>query len=73
MTKKEFLTLLTEILELPTDSLTGAEPLSEVEGWDSLAVLNFIAMVDEHCGITVSPKRIVDCKTVDDLYALTKP
>jgi acyl carrier protein len=71
MDKAQFLAKLGEILELPPGSLTGAEHLSDLDGWDSLAVLGFIALVDEHCGITVAPKRIQDCKTVDDLLALT--
>jgi len=71
MTRKEFLGLLEEIVEEDPGTLTGAEKLKEqVAGWNSLAVVSFIALVDEHFGITLSPKVIADCKTVNDLIGL---
>jgi acyl carrier protein len=71
MKKEEFLAKLDELLELPDATLKGTEALKDLEAWDSLAVLSFIALVDEHCGITVAPKDIAACKTVNDLVALT--
>jgi acyl carrier protein len=71
MEKAVFLEKLSEILELPPGSLTGSENLADLEAWDSLAVMSFIAMVDENCGMAVAPKQIAACKTVDDLLALT--
>jgi acyl carrier protein len=70
MERSEFFTQLDELLELPAGTLKGPEPLSSLEGWDSLAVMSFIAMLDEHSGQTVSAKAIVACKTVDDLSRL---
>jgi acyl carrier protein len=70
MAHQEFLSLLDELLELSPGTLKGSELLGSLEGWDSLAVMSFIAMVDEHSGLTVSPKAIVACKTVDDLAKL---
>ncbi len=70
MGNSEFLAQLDELLELPAGTLKGPELLGSLEGWDSLAVLSFIAMVDEHFGQPVSPKAIVACKTVDDLGKL---
>jgi acyl carrier protein len=71
MTKEQFLVQLDELLELPAGTLKGPEALETMEGWDSLAVLSFIAMVDEQAGVTVAPKAIVACQTVNDLFALT--
>lgn len=73
MTREEFLTAFHDLLEIPGAALKGDEQLGELEEWDSLAVLNFIALVDERCGIAVPPKQIVACKTVNDLYQLTVP
>jgi acyl carrier protein len=71
MTKKEFLALLEQMLEEPPGTLTGSEKLGEqVAGWDSLAVLSFIALVDEKFGTTVSPKAIAESETVNDLIEL---
>ena len=70
MSREEFLRKLSEILE--TDELlTGAESLADLEKWDSLAVLNFMALADESYNVTVSPKDIAACKTVNDLVVLT--
>jgi acyl carrier protein len=70
MQNAEFLALLDELLELPAGTLKGPEALESFEAWDSLAVLSFIALVDEHYGVTVAPKQIAACKTVDDLLGL---
>ena len=68
--KKGFLLLLDELIEAEPGTLTGAEVLKDVDGWDSLAVIQFITLVDEQFGTTLAAERIVECKTVDDLIAL---
>jgi len=70
MLKSEFLLLLDNVIEAPPATLTGTELLQDVEGWDSLAVLGFIALVDEHFGITLPAESIISCKTVNDLLSL---
>jgi acyl carrier protein len=64
---------LCEVLQVPEGSLTGSEELQSLENWNSLAVLGFMAAVDEHYGITLSPERIMSCKTVNDLLGLAVP
>jgi acyl carrier protein len=69
MRRDDFLVALSELLE--TDSpLTGSEELSGFGSWDSVAVISFMAMVDDKWGVTLAPKNINACKTVDDLAAL---
>ena len=71
MTKKEFLALFAEIVEEDPDSLHGSEKLREqILGWNSLAVVSIIVMVDERFGLTLAPKEIAACKTVNDLIQL---
>ena len=70
MTKTEFLRLLEIQMEIPEGSLQESKKLTEVEGWDSLASLLFIALADEKLGITVMGKDIAHSKTVGDLLAL---
>jgi acyl carrier protein len=41
-----------------------------MEGWDSLAVVSLIAMVDEQAGLTLAPKEIAKAATVADLIGL---
>jgi acyl carrier protein len=69
MARDELLVAISELLE--TDStLTGAEELSGLGSWDSVAVISFMAMVDDKWGVTLAPKSISACKTVGDLAAL---
>ena len=70
MTREEFLTQLDELLELPAGTLKGDEKLEDLEHWDSLAMVSFIALADEHCKIRLSPRQFVTCNTVNDLVQL---
>jgi len=73
MIQNDMLRKLDELLEFDPGTLTGDEKLSHLEGWDSLAVLGFMALVDETFEITVSPKAIESADTVHDLLALAHP
>ncbi len=70
MNKVEFLNGLEEIMELDENSLAGTENLKDLEVWDSLAVLGFIAMIDNNFGLTLDVKKIMDCVSVEDLISL---
>ena len=70
MTKREFLSLFEEILEAAPGTLAGDEPLQGREGWDSLAVVSLIAMVDEQFGVTLSPKDIAKAESVADIVGM---
>lgn len=70
MTKREFLSLFEEILEATPGTLEGNEVLPGMQGWDSLAVVSLIAMVDEQFGVTLNPKEIAKAASVADLIAL---
>jgi acyl carrier protein len=70
MTKADFLKKLETILEADAGSLTGTESLRDLDGWDSLAVMSTLAMLDKHFGVKVPAERIHQCRTPDDLAAL---
>jgi acyl carrier protein len=70
MNRDEFLVALSELLE-KDPPLTGAEELSDLGGWDSVAVISFMAMADDKWG-AVSLANISKCNTVDDLMALVR-
>ncbi len=70
MTANEFYERLENILELEPESIKGTESLNDLEGWDSLAKLSFIAMGDSELGTVVSAKALLACKTVADLMRL---
>lgn len=70
MDRKDFLLALDEMLELDAGTLQGDEELESLEGWDSLAVISFIALVDERIGIVVEGEKLAKARTVSDLLAV---
>ena len=72
MTKNHFLAEMDEILDLPTGTLKGPEQLEVLEGWDSTAMIGFIALVDTHNGSRISPQKITSCSTISDLLKLAQ-
>jgi acyl carrier protein len=65
----EFYEGLAEILEVEVDQVQPDLSLDE-GGWDSLAVVSTIALIDDVFDVTVHPDRLNDCKTVGDIEAL---
>jgi acyl carrier protein len=70
MTKQEFLLLIDELLEEAPGTLSGTERLQELEMWDSMTALGFIALLDEKFNVIVSGDDLSNCKTVNDLIQL---
>ena len=70
MDKTEFYRNLDELLEVDPGTSKGADLLAELENWDSVAVISFIAMADEKYGVNIPAKRIAQCQSVDDLAAI---
>lgn len=70
MTRAEFYGLLDEITEAAPGTVKGTEALRDLAGWDSLALVSFIAVVDERFGVTLSASKLQKCETVGDLVAL---
>ena len=70
MKRNEFLLLLDELLELEPGTVKGSETLDSLESWNSLAVISFMALVDEHFEISLQPRQIAACMTVADLTGL---
>jgi acyl carrier protein len=70
MTRPEFLRALEGQLELPAGSLNGNQTLTDIDGWDSLAAVMFIALADEKVGVTISGNQIAKAKTLDELMSL---
>ncbi len=64
----EFYEGLAEILEVDVEGINSEMKLEE--GWDSLAVVSTIALIDDVYDIQVHPNGIAECKTVGDLEKL---
>ncbi len=73
MNRQNALRLLEETLGMPSNTLTGGERLSELELWDSLSTMAFIAMADKQFGLPLPGNRVVRCQTVEELLGLLSP
>jgi acyl carrier protein len=67
---KEFIQNLENMLDLPPGELQSNTPLTDITGWDSMAVVGFLALADSTYGKAVRPTAIKTCQTVSDLAAL---
>jgi acyl carrier protein len=72
MTRTEFLREFDKILELPEGNLKGSETLENLENWNSLAMVDFIALADNNNGVKLSARQIGQSETVADLLKLAK-
>ncbi len=70
MKKSELLRELEAAIDIPADSLNETRLLEDIPEWDSLAVIIFIALVDEKLGLMVEGEAIVSAQSVADLLAL---
>jgi len=70
MEQRVFLDQLADMVELPPGTLTGEEKLADLDGWNSIALMSFIAFADEHFGKNLSPRQFTTCNTVTDLGKL---
>lgn len=73
MDRQTFLQHLDELLDLPLGTLKGPERIESLENWNSMAVVGYIAMVDEHFNYSISPRQFANCNNVNDLLGLIKP
>ena len=70
MTKADFYLLLDQLLEVDTGTIKGQEKLADIPKWDSLAVMGFIALLDQHFGLIVPAAEIMAAANVADLAKL---
>ncbi|OGQ85268.1 MAG: hypothetical protein A2464_07440 [Deltaproteobacteria bacterium RIFOXYC2_FULL_48_10] len=70
MTKAEFLNEIEKIIEVEKDTLKGSDRLDELENWDSFALMELIAMIDNNFAMTLEFEELDKCKIIDDIYAL---
>lgn len=64
------LELIAEILDVEQESLTPETILSDLEEWDSIALISFMAMMDDEFDKIVKGADVKAQKTVADIMAL---
>lgn len=58
------------MLEVDAGSLSEETILADLDTWDSLSVMTFIAFVSDLSGAKIGAREIRDCETVGDLLAI---
>lgn len=70
MTEQEKIALMEEIMDLDEGTLTLDSVLDEIDEWDSVAILSFIAAMDEHFDKVIKGSEIKSFVTVKDAIAV---
>ena len=68
MNEHDFLEKLVDLMDTEED-ISMSTVLEDVEEWDSLAYVSFLAVCKD-LGKNVQPGSILEAKTVEDLYRL---
>lgn len=69
MTKEIFLERMADILDVE-DEITLDTNLSELDEWDSLSIVSYVAMANAACSKKVDVKSVREAVTIQDLYNL---
>ena len=70
MTNEKKLELLEEVMDVEAGTLVPDTVLEDLEEWNSIAVISFIAMVDDEFDKVVKGSVMKEQRTVGDLMAL---
>lgn len=70
MTETRKIEMLEEMMELEAGTLKADTVLSDIEEWDSIALISFIALMDDEFDKVIKGSVIKQAKTVSDLMAL---
>jgi acyl carrier protein len=72
MPENSILSSIERLCAMPQGSLGLDTRLARIPSWDSLRVLEFVAMLDTDFGITLESDAMGDCETVGDLAELVE-
>ena len=70
MDVKEKLALLEDMLDIDEGSLNAEMELDDVEGWDSMAKLSLIVLLDDEFGRAITADQVRDLQTIQDILVL---
>ena len=69
MTEQDFIDKMVELMDTE-EEISMDSALEEIEEWDSLSYVSFLAMARARGGGNISPKNVKEAKTIGDLYRL---
>lgn len=70
--EKRLLEGIAEILETEGSAMTTDHVLDESSGWDSMAVVMVVALIDDVTGKAVDGPSVAACKTVGDILKVAE-
>ena len=70
MQRSAFLREFEKIINATEGSLSNGANLRDLEGWNSLAMVEFVAFVDSDFNITLDSDQLAKCESVEDLLAM---
>ncbi len=65
-----YIKLIEEIIEAEPGTITISDELEEIHGWDSMALLGLIAIVDERYEEMIDLEKLAKCISVNDIVSL---
>jgi acyl carrier protein len=72
MPPKTFNSSLARICDVSEETLQPSTVLKDLGSWDSLAEVEFVAMIDTDYGVTLDSEAIGKCQTVGALQELVE-
>ncbi len=70
MSVQEKLAMLEDMLDLDENSLEADMNLDEVDGWDSMAKLSLIVLLDDEFEKVITADQVKELQTVQDILDL---
>lgn len=70
MTRTEFIPKLVSTLEADPEQFCGNTVLTDLPHWDSLRLLELIALLDQELGVKLNASLLVRCQTAGELLGL---
>ncbi len=67
MTREEKLEILADVLEMEVEEIDESQNLTDIETWDSVAVLSMIAVINDKFNRFPLAEELLKLKTVKDL------
>jgi acyl carrier protein len=72
MTQEDFLTEVEKLLRAPRGTLKETDRLKDYPGWDSLAMIEFVALVDDTFRLDIVADEVRRAERVGELIAMTR-
>ncbi len=70
MNENEFIEKMVDLMDTE-EEITPASELADIEEWDSISVVSFLAMATkQNPAKKITPKEVGNAKTIHDLYVL---